>query len=122
MLQVIEHDWSKKMDRDIQFKHPKTQELMVFPAWRLYYKENCKAIEAARENNNYAKPGTPEYNSPSYAPFGWTMPHLKFAEVAAMLQGVARGSAPYTTQVPPEAHQSSGYISQEMVASDQMVA
>ena len=90
------------MDRDIEFVHPQSHQHMVFPAWRLFNKENARALKQVHDNDNFLTPQDPGYDSPEYEPYGWTMPHLRFSEVNAMLQAVTKGQGRYAAMLAPQ--------------------
>jgi hypothetical protein len=96
---VMNHEWSRKMDQDIEFVHPHTKQLCVFQAWTLYKRESEKAINDAAEQ--YARYWSAEqsYDDTKFVPYGWTMPHLKFDGVKKMLNAVKKMQQPYLPHV-----------------------
>ena len=65
----MEHEWSKRLDVDVEFTNSKTGERMTLPCWRLCVGENAKAIEKTQEA--YAAATAQGYDANVFVPHGW---------------------------------------------------
>lgn len=93
-MQVMHHPWSQKLDRDVMFSHPETKQPMAVPCWTLCLQEHNKAITQMHERAS-AAPRQRVFGI-DCLPHCWSMPHLRFEDVAEMLTKVRRMEAPYT--------------------------
>jgi hypothetical protein len=91
--QVMHHPWSRKLDRDVVFAHPQTGQHMAVPCWTLCLREHDKAIRDAHARSDDARRAAA--GGHDFFPHGWSLPHLKFEDVATMLTGVHQMRPPY---------------------------
>ena len=92
-MQVMHHEWSKKLDNDVLYQlSPDTPPSSV-PCWQMCESEHRKALQEAHTLHSQAQQ---EGHDPmEFNPYTWSLPHLKYEDVKAMLRDVRQMRPPY---------------------------